>query len=65
MEIEEFKEFEYTKPRKEASFNKDRSGIDLQFHKYTGTHWPYLNALVQSFQLNFALPYFYFSIGED
>ena len=38
MELEEFDVVEYTKPRKEASFNKDKSGRDLQFHKYTGIH---------------------------
>ena len=38
MELEEFDVFEYTKPRKEASFNKDKSGMDLQFHKNTAIH---------------------------
>jgi hypothetical protein len=33
MELVEFKFLEYTKPRKEASFNKDKSGRDLEFHK--------------------------------
>ena len=31
MELLEFKFLEYTKPRKKASFNKDKSGRDLQF----------------------------------
>jgi hypothetical protein len=38
MELEEFEVFEYTKPRKVASFNNDKSGRDLQFQKYTGIH---------------------------
>jgi hypothetical protein len=32
MELIEFKFLEYTKPRKKASFNKDKSARDLQFH---------------------------------
>lgn len=34
MELVELKFLEYTKPRKKASFNKDRSGRDLQFHTH-------------------------------
>jgi len=33
MELVEFRFLEYTKPRKQASFNKDKSGRDLEFHK--------------------------------
>jgi hypothetical protein len=33
MELEEFKFLVYEKPLKEASFNIDKSGRDLQFHK--------------------------------
>jgi len=35
MELVEFKFLEYTKPRKKASFNKDKSARDLQFHVHT------------------------------
>lgn len=68
MELEEFKFFEFRKPRKEASFNKDKSGRDLQFHKYTRIHRLHLNALDPSckvFNSAVTSPCFYFSVGED
>jgi hypothetical protein len=42
IELFEFKFLEYMKPRNEASFKKDKSGRDLQFHR-THMHFDVTN----------------------